>query len=194
MGQMEVLIICFMYWLIAGQEYTFSGWIPSYAVMSEYSTKEHATLYSSLYWIAVAVFRFIFPLVKGKASTKLLALYFLAMISSLASLGIVHLGLPELGMILGAILLGTANSVVFPLTLIMPQEYGYKVSTSEGSSFMLASSIGEGTLVFLFGLLMTLISKDFVFYGMFILNAILFFAVKLLMKDFSQHSIKQGKE
>ena len=92
MGQREVFIICIMYWLIIGQECSFSGWIPSFAVMNGYSTKEHATMYSSLYWIAVTAFRFIFPLIKGKASTKLLALYFLATVSSLVSLGIINVG------------------------------------------------------------------------------------------------------
>ena len=85
-------------------------------------------------------------------------------------------------------MLGVANSVVFPLTLTMPQEYGYKVSTSEGSSFMLAGAIGEGTLTVLIGLLMTLTTTDSLFYGMCLLNAFLFFSVKGLMKDFSAHS------
>lgn len=78
--------------------------------------------------------------------------------------------------------------MAFPLTYTLPQEYGYKVSTEEGSSFMLASSIGEGTLTVFVGLLMNL-STDFLFYGMCLLNAALFFSIRLLMKGFTLHSV-----
>lgn len=79
-----------MYFLIVGQESTYGGWVSSYAVMNEYSTKESATKYSSIYWIACTVFRFAFPFVKGSGTVKLIALYIIAVASCFAGLFVIH--------------------------------------------------------------------------------------------------------
>lgn len=91
----QVLLISFMFWLIMGQFCSYGGWVSSYAVMNHYASKEHATLYGSVYWMAVTCFRFIFSFVEGRASTKLLFLFALATVTPLLSLLVVLAGYSE---------------------------------------------------------------------------------------------------
>lgn len=113
--------MCVMFLLVVGQESSFASWISSYAVLKGFSTKEGATVYSSIYWIAITVSRFILPFIEGKSSKKLFFLYTMAIFSSILSLIFVYGLNPKVGMTLGAFLMGISNSVIFPQTLTLPK-------------------------------------------------------------------------
>ncbi len=69
-----VYLLSFMFFIYIGEEVAFGGWISSYSVLNHVSTKEHATLFSSLFWGFMTLFRFVFAFVKEKASKKLMFL------------------------------------------------------------------------------------------------------------------------
>lgn len=116
----QISYMCLIFLLLVGQESAFGGWISSFAVMSGFSTKEGATVYSSMYWGFVTLFRFLLPFVEGKSSIKLLLLFTLAIVGSLFSLAILHTIDPIVGMALSGIFLGISNSIAFPQTLTLP--------------------------------------------------------------------------
>ena len=57
----------------------------SYAVLYDFSTKEHATFYSSLYWVSITAFKFIMTLVQGTASKKIRYLAYIGIVSTAVS-------------------------------------------------------------------------------------------------------------
>ena len=64
--------MCVMFILLIGQEVSYGGWVASYAVMNGYSTKEVATIYSSIYYLTITAFRFIFAFLPGSGKCKLI--------------------------------------------------------------------------------------------------------------------------
>lgn len=89
--------------------------------MRGFSKKEGATIYSSIYWSSVTLFRFLLPFVKGKATIKLYCLFSLAIFGSLFSLAIINTIDPIVGMTIGSVFLGISNSIAFPQSLTIPQ-------------------------------------------------------------------------
>ena len=79
---------------------------------------------------------------------------------------------PQFGLVLGSFLLGMTDSILFPLTITLGQQYNRKVTPSMNSSFFLCASIGEGTLAMFFGLFLGL-KADMLFYGMILINSVL---------------------
>ena len=69
------IVLCLMFLLLIGEESAFGGWISSYAVIQGIQNKEDATLYGSLFWIVITMFRFIFLLLPGKPSSKSIWMY-----------------------------------------------------------------------------------------------------------------------
>ena len=131
-----------------------SGWISSYAVLEGFSTKEHATMYSSLYWVSITFFRFAFAFVPGKPSLKIYILLGAATFQTFLSTILIYHVSPEIGLIATAIIFGLSNSVLFPLLLIVPDEFNLGVTPSQNSNFLLFAALGEGTLAVLVGELM----------------------------------------
>ncbi len=66
-----VYLLSFMFFIYIGEEVAFGGWISSYSVLNGVTTKQGATMFSSLFWGFMTIFRFLFAFVKEKASKKL---------------------------------------------------------------------------------------------------------------------------
>ena len=84
---MSNYLLAMMFYFVVGQECTFGGWISSYSVLEGFSTKGHATVYSSAYWISITFFRLVLAFVHGKASKKVTILLTVAVIQTFISLG-----------------------------------------------------------------------------------------------------------
>ena len=113
-------IVALIFFFVVGQECTYGGWVSSYSVLQGFSSKEHATLYSSVYWISITFFRFCLAFVHGRASTKINVLFAIAILQSFLSLFIIYRVDPETGLIVSSIVFGLSNSVLFPLVLMSP--------------------------------------------------------------------------
>ena len=121
LGRYSIILVGLMFFSLIGAEVIFGSWSASYAVMNEYTSKENAPLYSSLYWGTMTVFRFIFPFVPGKPSKKLTSFFILAIVTCISSVLLIHFVSPNIGLIFCAVFLGMATSVNFPLTLTIPK-------------------------------------------------------------------------
>lgn len=155
-----------------GQETTFGSWIPSYAVLRGFSSKEHATFYSSMYWISITFFRFAFVLIPGKVVSKIYALTFIGVTTAIISPFLIYHVNSEVGLIGGAIFFGLSNSALFPLLLSLAPEFGLAVSATESSYFMLFSSLGEGMISVGTGYLMNFFTYEMLFITMGLMNFI----------------------
>ena len=111
--------MCFSFLLLVGQEASYGSWIPSFAVMRGYSSKEHATFYSSLYWFSITFFRFAFLFLPGTIKQKIYWLVGGGIAVSFISLLFIQLD-SELGLNFGSFAFGLCNSVLFPLLLSLP--------------------------------------------------------------------------
>lgn len=117
---------------------------------------------------------------------KLIALYIIAIVSSFISLFIIHKISPEIGIVIGSVLFGMTNSILFPQNLTIAHEYGYKTTSSINSSFLMGSSIGDGTVPMFIGLMMK-IQTDMLFYGMGIVNALLLVLLLITIRNLLSH-------
>ena len=75
-----------------------------------------------------------------------------------------------MGLVVGSFLLGMTDSITFPQTITLSQQYGRKVTASMNSSFFLCASVGEGTIAMFFGLFLSL-KADMLFYGIVLINS-----------------------
>lgn len=110
-------MICFSFYFIVGQEATFGSWVPSYAVLRGFSSKEHATFYSSMYWISITFFRFAFVLIPGRVILKIYALTFIGAATAIISPILIYYVNSEVGLVGASIFFGLSNSALFPLLL-----------------------------------------------------------------------------
>ena len=179
--------MCVMFLLMIGQEVSYGGWVASYAVMSKYSTKERATIYSSIYYMAITAFRFIFAFIPGSGKCKLISMYLMSIASVVLSLVLIHHFDPHFGLVLGSFLLGMADSITFPQTLTLSQQYDRKVTPSMNSSFFLCASVGEGTLAMFFGLFLS-INADMLFYGIMLISSILLALLLITIRSLEQRT------
>jgi fucose permease len=104
-----------------GQETSYGGWISSYTVLYGFSTKEHATFYSSLYWISITFFRFALAVVPGPPSAKVRNLAIIGILTTFLSVILIFHVHVEFGLIFTSILYGLTDSVLFPLLLTVPE-------------------------------------------------------------------------
>ena len=114
--------------LIVGEEVSYGGWISSYSVLYNFSTKEHATVYTSIYWISITSFRFVLALVEGSPSTKIRNLGLFGILTTFIGYFLIFHVNPDLGLIVMTVLYGLSVSVLFPLLLTVPEELGYKLN------------------------------------------------------------------
>lgn len=61
--------------------------------------------------------------------------------------------------------LGMFFSIVFPLLLSTPKEFGIDLHPSDNSNFVIAASLGEGIIAVLTGYLMDWFGSDMLFYS-----------------------------
>ena len=113
-------LVAMIFFFVVGQECTYGGWVSSYSVLQGFSSKQHATLYSSVYWISITFFRFCLAFVHGKASKKINVLFMVAILQTFLSLFIIYRVDAEVGLIVSSIIFGLSNSVMFPLLLMIP--------------------------------------------------------------------------
>ena len=88
--------------------------------MRNFSSKEHATSYSSIYWFSITFFRFAFLFAPGKIKQKIYALVIVGVFCSIFSVVLIYFVNPELGLVFGSIIFGMSNSALFPLLLSLP--------------------------------------------------------------------------
>lgn len=167
------MLISSTFFFTLGQQTSYGGWISSYAVLNHFSSKEHATLYSSLYWVSITIFRFVFAFVPGSPSKKIQYLGLIGVVNSVSGYYIIFYVNSEIGLNLMSFIFGFSNSALFPLLLTIPEEYGFKFTMQETATFITWSALGQGCLAVGIGKMMGLISYNWLIYGMLVMDLII---------------------
>ena len=174
----SVILLSLCFFFAVGLETTFGGWISSYAVLNGFSSKQSATLYSSLFWVSITAFRIILAFLKNSSSKKIEILTYVGVIGSFLSYFFIWYVNPIFGIVFMSLIYGLCGSVMFPLLLTIPEEFGFKFSVSEGSTFITWASLGEGCLAVLVGKMMGWISHEMLIYSILVFNIVIYFANK----------------
>lgn len=104
-----------------GQECAYGGWVSSFAVLEGFSSKEHATAYSSIYWISITFFRFALAMVRGSPSQKVQIFALIGVVTSVGSYWVIYFVQPEVGLVLMSVFYGLGNSALYAPFLTIPE-------------------------------------------------------------------------
>lgn len=147
-------------------ELGFGNWIPSYAVMGQVATKQEAINFSSLFWLAMTIFRFAAGCLPFNATKKMILLEFALIGSILVSILMISNGRVIMACYFGSFAFGMCFSPMFPLMLTLQTDYNLEMTAKQNANCMLASSVGEGGIVMIIGYLMSWFWNDMLFYVM----------------------------
>jgi fucose permease len=108
-----LIYLTILYFLYFGLESSYSVWIPTYSVLAKISSKEEATAYSLVFYLSMAISRFVLAIpTKSKTSSRTqFSLLLLLIISVLAVL--LHFTYPHFGCYFVSILYGFAMSPLY---------------------------------------------------------------------------------
>lgn len=156
-------------------EYTCGIWGSTYLVNSRAMTVDKAALFVTLYYVGMAVGRFL----SGVFSHKLSPYNIIRIGECIEVIAVIMLMLPFPAEVSGVFLLmiGLGNSVIYPnLTFLTPQIFGRDISQSVMGTQMAASYVGTMLLPPIFGLLAQNITTDIFPYFIIVLFVIMIFA------------------
>lgn len=122
-------------------------------------------MYSSLFWISMTACRFILATIKGKPSKKLQILALSGLANSAVSYFLIFHVNHEFGLVFMSIVHGGCNSIFYALLLTIPEEFGFKVTISDTTKFVIWGSLGEACLAVGVGKLMGWFSYNWFIYS-----------------------------
>ena len=188
------MLICGLFMLLVGEETAFGGWVSSYAVINHIQNKEDATFYGSLFWVTVTLFRFIFLVLPGKPSKKSLVMYIISVFVAGSSLLFLHVFPQQASawVIYSSVGFGIAFSILFPLLLSTPKEFGIDLKPSDNSNFVIAASLGEGIVAVLTGYLMDWFGSDMLFYSILGVNVVVLIGHWIMVRELNKEAEEYG--
>ena len=144
-----VLLIAVFFFLYAGAEISFGGWIFSYAVAMEVADEVTAAYLTSAFWAAFTVGRLIsIPLA---ARFRARALMTVDLLGCLTSLGMMMVWPQSVTAVwLGTMGLGLSFASLFPTTLILAERHLH-VQGKTTSYFFMGASLGAMTIPWFIG-------------------------------------------
>ena len=154
-------------------EFTFGGWISSYVVITNITNKEGATVFASLFWIAKAIFVFVFTFAPGTGSHKLKFLIISMMSSVFLTLFIIHIGETALACYTSCFLFGLGTSSMYALIMVFAIEEGLKIEESQTTNIVIAGAFSEGIITNLVGQLMYWFNPNMLFYSLLVISVLM---------------------
>ena len=124
-----------------GIEITFGGWISSYATITKVTDNEGATVFPSIFWVFMTLFKIILAFTPGTSSTKLKILILASISSGVISILVIYSGHKELACYISSILFGVSLSSIYPLILTFPIEAGLNLEDNQISNIVMAGVI-----------------------------------------------------
>lgn len=144
-----VALIALFFFLYAGAEISYGGWIATYVTTIELATEEAAAVLTSVFWGALTAGRLLsIPMATRYRNRTII---FADLIGCLSSIGIILLWPQSLTAVwLGTIGLGLSMAAVFPTTLSLAERHLH-VSGKTTSYFFVGASLGGMTIPWLIG-------------------------------------------
>lgn len=135
-------MVALFFFLYAGVEHSFGGWIPSYAQATQMAGESGAALFASAFWAAITVGRFL--AVPASARLKGQAMVALALVGALISIGIVLLWPGRLWVLwLGTLGLGLSLAAIVPTTLAL---VGRRMGATSQATALFFVGLGAGKM------------------------------------------------
>jgi FHS family Na+ dependent glucose MFS transporter 1 len=142
-------LIALFFFLYAGAEVSYGGWIFSYATARQLSSEEAAAILTSVFWGSLTAGRLLsIPLATRYRNRSII---FADLVGCLASVGLILLWPESLTAVwLGTIGLGLSMASVFPTTLSLAERHLH-VSGKTTSYFFVGASLGGMTIPWFIG-------------------------------------------
>jgi fucose permease len=183
----SAFLISLSLFVLLGVEYTVSGWIPSYTVVTGVSGKKEATQYATIYYVMVIAMRLtsskitlankkkLVAMLVGMVSTTVLCLYF-QFGQDFATAALV-----------GSYGYGISCALVYPLIMLLPSEYGMAFRPEQTANIMMGTVFSSGFLTGLTGTLMTY-DIQLLFYSLLTMSGTLLILIVLIMSQLKKES------
>jgi FHS family Na+ dependent glucose MFS transporter 1 len=180
-------LLCLMMFLYIGLECTYGGWISSYAVLAGVSDKSSATIYPTVFWIFITIFRFGLAFVPGTSSTKMRLLLEGNVASGIISIILIYMGYVKFTCYLSGIMFGISMSSLYPLVFSINNEFGMSLQDYQTGNIVTCGVVAEGILTMFVGMLMEWIHINMLFYSLIVIAAIMwidrYICIILFTKD-----------
>ena len=137
--------------------------------------KEGATVFPSIFWIFMTIFRILLAFVPGTSSRKLKVLILANALSGIISLVIIYAGHVEFACYLSSMLFGMSMSSIYPLILTVPIEAGLALEEHQTSNIVMVGMISEGVLTMCVGWLMKWFHVNMFFYSLIFFALMMWF-------------------
>lgn len=145
-------------------ECTYGGWISSYSILAGVSDKEAATIFPTIFWIAITAFRFGLAFVPGSTSKKMDILIKANIIVGVVTILLIKAGLTLFSCYMCSIAFGLAMSSLFPLILSLCTEFGFALDEAQMGNLVTCGVVAEGVITMFVGMLMNT-NIDMLFYS-----------------------------
>ena len=140
--------------LIAGLEQSFAGWIPSYAVLTDVSSRSNATIFGTIFWGSSTIFRFVIASMSMLASRKVKLLVFSLFLCGIVCLVILQTGIVWFTVLFSSLSFGVTSSAIFPLLISLPAEYEIRFKPNQIANMMMTAVLSSGGMPGVTGMLM----------------------------------------
>jgi fucose permease len=130
-----------MMFFYLGLECTYGGWISSFAVLTQVANRQQATIYPSLFWVLMTIFRIGLAFLPGSGHKKLRIQIEANIGSGIISLVLIYMGHTQLACYLSAVMFGFSMSTIYPLILLFPSEVGLHTEDRQTSNIVMAGVI-----------------------------------------------------
>ena len=156
------------------------NWLPTYIIQSGIADKASGAQLVTLFYVCLTAFRFIFGFLGFTDSLKLVLSNYGQFLSGLVVVLLVLFKYASLSAYISSILYGITLSMIFPLILSIPHEFGLHFTDSQISNIMIWVTLEMG-LSAITGVLMKIDLKSYQ-YSLLGWSVMLFGLLVLVMK------------
>ena len=149
------ILMFFFFFLYVGCECAYGGWIPTYLLQKGTTTSYSAAAYAAaVYWSLLAAGRILaIPLaLRATATTMLRTQLMLCIVGVILILTIAATTYTDALVASG--IFGFALSSIFPLGMVIMNDYGYLMDTATTTTFVVGSTFGEALVPVVVGIAM----------------------------------------
>ena len=144
---------------------TVAGWLPTFAVEVHAFNEYQASLFATLFWVMITLFRFVAASSTMKCTRKLSFLVNTIVVSSFLCVFLIFLEAYQLVTIVGTIGFGIGFSATIALILALPSEFDLKLEPDQVTNIFFASFFSPMVITAIIGELMK-ITMDSLFYSL----------------------------
>jgi fucose permease len=174
--------------VVSGIQDIIQNWLPNYAVQSNIAGKQLGAHLVTLLCVCLTAFRFIFGLLRETDSFKIVLSNCGQLLSGMACAIFAINHYYSLSAYISSILYGTTLTMIFPLLLSIPHEFGLRFTDRQISNMMVLMTISNGVSAFT-GELMK-IDLNAYQYSLFGWSILLFGIVAVVMRMVGEEQVE----